>query len=150
MTTRSSGFTLIELLVVVAIIGILSAIGVTSYSGYVNGAKVKTAENILSQIALGQTEFFANERVFAVTGDLVCPATVETSLEIEETLFGGAGVITQVDADGNRESAVDFLFCVDADGNGFEITATSTSPTIADCELTLNRFNSLTRSAGCP
>ena len=118
MTTRSSGFTLIELLVVVAIIGILSAIGVTSYSGYVNGAKVKTAENILSQIALGQTEFFANERVFAVTDDLVCPATVETSLEIEETLFGGAGVITQVDADGNRESAVDFLFCVDADGNG--------------------------------
>ena len=131
MTTRSSGFTLIELLVVVAIIGILSAIGVTSYSGYVNGAKVKTAENILSQIALGQTEFFANERVFAVTDDLVCPATVETSLEIEETLFGGAGVITQVDAD----------------GNGFEITATST--TITGCVLTLNRFNNLTRSAGC-
>jgi prepilin-type N-terminal cleavage/methylation domain-containing protein len=148
MTTRNSGFTLIELLVVVAIIGILSAIGVTAYSGYVNGAKVKTAENILSQIALGQTEFFANERVFAVTGDLECPATVDTSFDIEERLFGGAGVITEVDAEGDRRSAVDFNFCVDADGDGFEITATSTAINLA-CELTLNRFNNLTRSAGC-
>ena len=53
---RSSGFTLIELLVVVAIIGILSAIGTLSYSGYVSGAKKKSTENIMQQIALAQTE----------------------------------------------------------------------------------------------
>ena len=33
------GFTLIELLVVVSIIGVLAAVGVTAYSGYVTGAK---------------------------------------------------------------------------------------------------------------
>ena len=33
------GFTLIELLVVVAIIGIISSIGVVSYNGYTNSAK---------------------------------------------------------------------------------------------------------------
>ena len=37
------GFTLIELLVVVAIIGILAAVGVVSYSGFTNAAKKNVA-----------------------------------------------------------------------------------------------------------
>jgi type IV pilus assembly protein PilA len=37
-------FTLIELLVVVAIIGILSSVGVVAYKGYTKSAKAKTAE----------------------------------------------------------------------------------------------------------
>ena len=45
--TKSSGFTLIELLVVVAIVGILSAVGIVSYNGYVDSTKKKATENIL-------------------------------------------------------------------------------------------------------
>lgn len=56
MTTKSSGFTLIELLVVVAILGIIAAIGISSYNGYVAGAKRKSAENVMQQISLGQTD----------------------------------------------------------------------------------------------
>jgi len=41
---NEKGFTLIELLVVVAIIGILSSVGVVSYNGYTKSAKAKTAE----------------------------------------------------------------------------------------------------------
>ena len=36
---NKKGFTLIELLVVVAIIGIISSVGVVAYNGYTKGAK---------------------------------------------------------------------------------------------------------------
>ena len=60
MRRYSRGFTLIELLVVVAIIGILSAVGVTSYGGYKASAEKKQAEITLNSIYLAEQEYKSN------------------------------------------------------------------------------------------
>ena len=46
------GFTLVELLVVIAIIGILAAVGIPMYQGYVANVKAKNAQNVLQLIAI--------------------------------------------------------------------------------------------------
>ena len=60
MRRYSQGFTIIELLVVVAIIGILSAVGVVSYSGYKTSAEKKQAEISLNSIYLAEQEYRSN------------------------------------------------------------------------------------------
>ena len=95
MTTKSSGFTLIELLVVVAILGIIAAIGITSYNGYVSGAKRKSAENVMQQISLGQTEYYSDNGMYYMNSTSTnCTPSSSTSSAIETNLLGGSDNIT--------------------------------------------------------
>jgi len=54
------GFTLIELLVVVALIGVLSAIGIVAYSGISDSSKKSQAETTMQSIYLAQQEYKSN------------------------------------------------------------------------------------------
>ena len=40
----------------------VSAVGVVSYNGYISGAKQKSAQNVMQQISLAQTEEYSNSQ----------------------------------------------------------------------------------------
>ena len=114
MITKSSGFTLVELLVVVALLGILAAVGLVSYSGYVEGAKRKTAQNVLMQASLGQMEYFADHNRYytadsCTRGGAKSTAKELTSNNIETNLLGGIDSITP---------DMGFEFCAGSDPGG--------------------------------
>ena len=60
----NKGFTLIELLVVVALVGILSAIGVYAFTGFISSTKQKQAETTMNTIYLAEMEYKSNNNVY--------------------------------------------------------------------------------------
>ena len=151
MITRSSGFTLIELLVVVAIIGILGAIGVVTYSGYVSATERKSAENVMRQVSLGQTEYYSENGIYLTTDSgTSCSPNIAKSEEIEDELLGGASVIVDSTKSPKKANA-NYLFCVSEQNSTtpkkFQVIAVEQASSNV-CTLTLTADGTLTRS-GC-
>ena len=67
---RSRGFTLIELMVVVAVVAILGAVAMPSYSAYVKRSKVPVAFDNLSALATRM------EQRYQDAGSYACPASL--------------------------------------------------------------------------
>ena len=64
MKQLQKGFTLIELMIVVAIIGILAAIAIPSYSDYTARSQVTEAVGLSSGFKTGFAEFYADNGVW--------------------------------------------------------------------------------------
>ena len=78
-------------------IGILAAVGIVAYSGYVEASKKKSAENIMMQISLAQTEYYSDNSTYYNTpgsSGTSCAPSSGTSDNIEKDLLNGADLIT--------------------------------------------------------
>lgn len=101
------GFSLVELLVVVALIGILSAIAIPAYNGYIDSVKTSSAQNSLRLIYLAEVEQFSdNGEYYSVTSN--CGSNSNLANSINTNLFDGSKTIPQ-------ESKPDFYFCIESD-----------------------------------
>lgn len=65
MQQRQSGFTLIEIMIAVVIIGILAAISLPAYEGYVMRARLIEAHTALASTQPRLEQFWSNNRTYA-------------------------------------------------------------------------------------
>ncbi len=134
MATKSSGFTLIELLVVVAILGIIAAVGISSYNGYVASAKRKSAENVMQQISLGQTEYYSDMGIYYLNSSgTSCTPSATTSTQIETNLLGGAD---------NINDEMGYQLCIANHSSNYLINANEVG---GNCEIEMTALGTFTR-----
>ena len=85
----SWGFTLIEVLIVVAILGILSTVGIPIYVGYIDTSRAKHAQHNLQAVFMQQEQYYSNNNSYYSTG-IACG---DNAVAINTTLFSGKQII---------------------------------------------------------
>lgn len=117
------GFTLIELLVVVAILGILAAVGIPAYQGYLSNARDKDSQTAVMSIAAAQEAYkLVNGKYFYSSGSTPskCDANETSSAAISSSLLGGLVLNTKY-----------FYYCIYGDPSLTPPTFTSMAVHIA-------------------
>ena len=146
---NNRGFSLIEILVVVAIIGIISVTAIIKIGNNIDLAKKKSAENIMQQISLAQTEYYSDYSVYyTYSAGCSIPISDDTSSrDIEKELLGSNVTTPTI-----ITNDIGFYMCIEKNGTSYNVIADDyffkkrTPP----CEITLNGINlGITRGSGC-
>ncbi len=70
--TTSKGFTLIELLLVVAVVGILAAIAMPAYSGYIQKSRRTDATVAIRAVQFAQEKYRGNNTTYGTLAQMAC------------------------------------------------------------------------------
>ena len=116
----------------------MSAVGVLSYTGYVSDSKKKSAENMLMQIGLAQTEYYSNYGDYFYSDG----GTAEDTCEPSETFSEEIG-LKLFDTSKYIKPEMDYDFCSFKTTTGFEVHARR-----GDCTLALDERGAIDFS-GC-
>lgn len=121
-TVRMGGFTMLEIMIVVAIVGILAAIALPSYTDHVRRGNLVDAVAQLSDTRVKLEQYFQDNRTYQDTGTKVSPCPADTQY---------------------------FTFACNPDtATTFTITASGIAGTnVADFEFTIDESNAKTTTS---
>ena len=130
---KKKAFTLIELLIVVALIGILSSIGVITFQGQIKSSKQKKAEINLNSVNLALQEYKSNNGSYYYQSS--CSSNSNNT--IDTNLFDGVKNLSGDDS---------FQYCISGSGSNFLIKAVNPE---TSCQITLNQNLAVNRNSSC-
>ena len=115
-----------------------------TYSGYVKGAKRGSAENIIQQVALAQTEEYSNTGAYYITGSSdACDADLESTRLIEDNLFDGEAIIARDDK--NITPKIGFEICTFGSAANYTVSAQDQTAG-STCTITVTKYGTPTRN----
>ncbi|WP_288380820.1 type IV pilin protein [uncultured Massilia sp.] len=116
MSKRQAGFTLIEVMIAVVVIGILTAIALPSYNGYMMRARLSEAFTGLAAAQPRLEQHWSNTRSYAGFDAASLQLMPQASANFTYALTTGTASAYTLTATG-RAGAANFVFTIDQNGN---------------------------------